>query len=251
MQTKNYVLEVCAASIESAWAAHRGGATRIELCAALSEGGVTPSYGLMKLARQIPDLTVNVLIRPRGGDFLYTPDEVRMMADDIRMARDLGINGVVIGALTSDGHIDMPTMQILIEAAGPLSITFHRAFDVCNHPSEALEDIISLGCHRLLTSGQASSALAGANLLCDLVQQAGERLIIMPGGGIHSSNIQSLAKLTSASEFHASASTLIQSRMQFRRTGVSMGQPDADEYARKETDEGKVADILHALATLP
>lgn len=251
MQTKNYLLEVCAASIESAWAAQKGGAKRIELCAALSEGGVTPSYGLMKVARQIPGLKIHVLIRPRGGDFLYTADEIQMMIDDIRMAQELEMDGIVIGALTPDGHVDMQAMQALTQAAGKLSITFHRAFDVCNNPYEALEDIIRLGCHRLLTSGQAASAPEGSHLLGELVKQAGERLIIMPGGGIQASNIQSVAQLTGASEFHASASSFMPSKMRFRRSGIAMGQPDTDEYARKETDEGKVADILHALATLP
>lgn len=242
-----YILEICAGSIESAYAALQGGASRIELCSALPEGGITPPYGAMIQAHRIAGLKVHVLIRPRGGDFLYSKAETEQMTEDILMAQHIGVEGIVIGALTAKGDIDVPAMEQMITAAEGMDITFHRAFDLCRDPMDALETIIGLRCHRLLTSGQASSAEAGTALLKQLVAKAGERLTIMPGGGINAGNIAGIAASTGAREFHASASSIFQSRMEFHRNNVTMGKADTDEYARKETDPAKVSAILHAL----
>ena len=241
------ILEICAGSVESAIAARDGGAQRIELCAALEVGGVTPSAGLIAEARKIEGLVLNVIIRPRGGDFLYNEHEAACMEQDIRTCRELGVDGVVIGALTAEGDIDTTLCSRLIKAANGMSVTFHRAFDMCRDPKEALGQLISLGCHRVLTSGQAATAEAGIPLLKELVQQAGERIIIMPGCGVNSGNAARILKETGATEIHASARKSVGSGMLFRHSGVSMGNPDSDEFARKETDVNEVRAIVNSL----
>ncbi len=241
------ILEICAGSVESAIAARDGGAQRIELCAALEVGGVTPSAGLIAEARKIEGLVLNVIIRPRGGDFLYNEHEAACMEQDIRTCRELGVDGVVIGALTAEGDIDTTLCGRLIKAANGMSVTFHRAFDMCRDPKEALGQLISLGCHRVLTSGQAATAEAGIPLLKELVQQTGERIIIMPGCGVNSGNAARILKETGATEIHASARKSVGSGMLFRHSGVSMGNPDSDEFARKETDVNEVRAIVNSL----
>ena len=241
------ILEICAGSVESAIAARDGGAQRIELCAALEVGGVTPSAGLIAEARKIEGLVLNVIIRPRGGDFLYDEHEAACMEQDIRTCRELGVDGVVIGALTAEGDIDTTLCGRLIKAANGMSVTFHRAFDMCRDPKEALGQLISLGCHRVLTSGQAATAEAGIPLLKELVQLAGERIIIMPGCGVNSGNAARILKETGATEIHASARKSVGSGMLFRHSGVSMGNPDSDEFARKETDVNEVRAIVNSL----
>ena len=196
-------LEVCCGDLASVQAAKEGGAHRIELCEALELDGLTPSAALIEKAVQT-GVPVQVLIRSRAGDFVYTPDEVEEMTTSIRQAKSLGVNGVVIGALTPEGQIDKEAIRRLMENTEGLSITFHRAFDVCQSPSEALEDIISLGCHRLLTSGQASSAAEGIHLINQLVQQANGRLIIMPGAGVNPQNALHILNETGATEIHGS-----------------------------------------------
>ena len=238
------ILEICAGSVESAIAARDGGATRVELCAALEIGGITPSVGLIAEARKIEGLVLNVIIRPRGGDFLYNGHETACMLQDIRTCRQLGVDGVVIGALTADGDIDTTLCKLLIEAADGMSITFHRAFDMCRNAKEALEDIISLGCDRVLTSGQAPTAEAGIIKLKELVEQADGRIIIMPGCGVSSGNAAKIIQATGTEEIHASARKNVGSGMIFRHSGVSMGDPDSDEYARKETDVDEVRNIV-------
>ena len=242
------ILEICAGSVESAIAARDGGAQRIELCAALEVGGVTPSAGLIAEARKVEGITLNVIIRPRGGDFLYNEYEAACMEQDIRTCRQLGADGVVIGALTADGDIDTALCKRLIAAADGMSVTFHRAFDMCRDPKKALEELIGIGCDRVLTSGQAATAEAGIPLLKELVQQAGERIIIMPGCGVNSSNAARILKETGATEIHASARRSVGSGMKFRHSGVSMGNPDCDEYARKETDASEVKAIIASFA---
>lgn len=241
------ILEICAGSVESAIAARDGGAQRIELCAALEVGGVTPSAGLIAEARKIEGLVLNVIIRPRGGDFLYNEHEAACMEQDIRTCRELGVDGVVIGALTAEGDIDTTLCGRLIKAANGMSVTFHRAFDMCRDPKEALGQLISLGCHRVLTSGQAATAEAGIQLLKELVQLAGERIIIMPGCGVNSGNAARILKETGATEIHASARKSVGSGMLFRHSGISMGNPDSDEFARKETDVNEVRAIVNSL----
>ena len=196
-------LEVCCADLQSVRAAVEGGAHRIELCQALSLDGLTPSAGMVESAVEM-GIPVQVLIRPREGDFVYSRDEVLCMQRDIRQAKRLGANGVVIGALKPDGSIDEETVRCLVDEAEGLSITFHRAFDVCTNPTEALEQIISLGCHRLLTSGQASTAEQGIPLLRKLVEQTAGRLIIMPGAGVNPQNAHRILSETGAHEIHGS-----------------------------------------------
>lgn len=246
-----YRIENCANSAMSALRAQEAGAWRVELCAGMPEGGTTPSYGEIKLARRLLHIKLHVIIRPRGGDFLYNAEEIEVMLEDIRLCRDLGVDGVVIGALTPEGDIDVSLMGRLIEAAEGMSITCHRAFDVCCNRSNALEQLIALGCHRVLTSGGASTALDGIDELSRLVAQAGERIIIMPGCGINESNIEELARKTLAREFHLSARSIYPSPMLYRHEGVSMGGVvHIDEYKRELTDPDKVASVLAILAKL-
>lgn len=239
------ILEICAGSVASAVAARDGGAQRIELCAALEVGGVTPSAGLIAEARKVEGLVLNVIIRPRGGDFLYDDYEVACMEEDIRTCKRLGVDGVVIGALTANGDIDTATCKRLIKVADGMSVTFHRAFDMCRNPQKALEELIALGCHRVLTSGQAPTAEAGIELLSKLVEQADGRIIIMPGCGVNSNNAAKILKATGANEIHASARKSVGSGMIYRNSSVSMGNSDSDEYARKETNANEVRAIVN------
>ncbi|MBQ7181333.1 MAG: copper homeostasis protein CutC [Bacteroidaceae bacterium] len=196
-------LEVCCADWASVMAAKAGGAHRIELCEALELDGLTPGSELIGKAVE-SGIRVHVLIRPREGDFVYSEAEVRLMIQQIAEARQLGAQGVVWGALTGEGRIDVPLCRRLMEASRGMSVTFHRAFDVCREPLAALEDIISLGCHRLLTSGQAPSALQGIPLLRQLVAQAAGRIIIMPGAGVSPQNAAQILSETGATEIHGS-----------------------------------------------
>lgn len=241
------ILEVCVGSVASAIAARDGGARRVELCSALEVGGVTPSIGLMREVRAVEGLKLHVLIRPRGGDFLYDDTEVACMEQDIIAARECGADGVVIGALTADGDIDVSVCRRLVEAAGNMSITFHRAFDMCREPMQALEDIIALGCNRLLTSGRAGTAVEGVALLKQLVEAAGDRLVIMPGCGVNADNARHILDTTGACEIHASARRSVGSGMIYRHSGVSMGNSENDEYARKETHREEVQHIVAAI----
>ena len=242
------ILEICAGSVESAIAARDGGAARIELCAALEIGGTTPSAGLIAEARKIEGIVLNVIIRPRGGDFLYNEHEAACMEQDIRTCRQLGADGVVIGALTAEGDIDTALCKRLIDAADGMSITFHRAFDMCRDPKRALEELIAIGCDRVLTSGQAATAEDGLPLLKELVQQAAGRISIMPGCGVNSGNAARILQATGAVEIHASARKSVGSGMLFRHSGVSMGTPGSDEYARKETDTNEVKLIVRSIS---
>lgn len=244
------ILEICAGSVESAIAARNSGAQRIELCAALEVGGVTPSAGLIAQARKVKGIELNVLIRPRGGDFLYNSHEAACMEHDICTCKKLGVDGVVIGALTAEGDIDTALCKRLIAAADGMSVTFHRAFDMCRNPKEAIEELIAMGCDRVLTSGQAATAEAGIPLLKELVEQAAGRISIMPGCGVNSSNAAKIVQSTDAEEIHASARKSVGSGMKFRHSGVSMGNPDSDEYARKETSEEEVRAIIERLRDL-
>ena len=198
-------LECCCTDAEEAAEAQAGGAGRIELCEDLPCGGVTPSRGSIEATLSAVTIPVNVLVRPRGGDFVYGEAEVESMLEDIKMCVELGVHGVVIGALNRDGSIDTATMRRLIEAAGGLQITFHRAFDECADPFTALEDIIGLGCHRLLTAGHASSVNIGAETLQKLNSKANGRIVIMAGSGVRPGNIASLEVSTGISEFHSSS----------------------------------------------
>lgn len=199
-------VEVCCSSLSEVREAVAGGARRVELCAAITCGGVTPSHATIKsITEAALDIDINVLIRPREGGFHYSEEEVDVMCRDIEFCRRMGVHGVVIGALTQDGEIDIEACRRMVEAAGDLSITFHRAFDVCVEPLQALEQIIALGCDRLLTSGQKPSAEQGAECIAELVSHAAGRIIIMPGAGITPQNIALIEQKTAATEFHSTA----------------------------------------------
>lgn len=219
------ILEVCACDVASAKAAAEGGAQRIELCRDLELDGLTPPRAWIEEARRIEGLKLHVLIRPCEGGFVYDEAVFEQMREEIRMCRELGADGVVIGALTPEGDIDVEHLQPLIAEAEGIQVTFHRAFDVCRNPLQALEDIISLGCTRLLTSGQKPMAEQGIPLLRELVKQAQGRIIIMPGAGVNPGNAARILNETGASEIHSSA----------RRTDAS---------GRKQTHREVVSDIL-------
>lgn len=205
----SFTLEICTNSVQSALAAQAGGAQRIELCQNLEQGGITPSYGLIRQVRALLHIPVFVLIRPRPGDFVYDDNELAIMRADVEMCRELGCDGVVLGVLTSEGRVDVPRTRALVALAQPLPVTFHRAFDDCVDFAQALEDVIASGCQRLLTSGGQPTAEAGQAQLAALVRQAGPRLRVMPGAGITAANVAALAQATGAAEFHASAKRLL------------------------------------------
>lgn len=244
----NPKIEVCANSAASCVAAEQGGAVRVELCAGIPEGGTTPSYGEMVTSRRAIGIQLNVIIRPRGGDFLYTPAEVQTMLLDIEAAKAAGADGVVFGCLGADGTVDVETNARLKQAAGGLSTTFHRAFDVCRDPFEALEEIIALGFDRILTSGQEATAPAGSALIAELVRRAQGRIIIMPGCGVNETNVAGLARDTGATEFHMSARRRVEGGMVYRNERVSMGGTvTVEEFARDVTDPERVARSIEAL----
>ena len=209
-----FTLEIIGFNIESCRIAQAAGAHRIELCDNPLEGGSTPSYGFLKAARQLLHIQLYPMIHPRGGDFFYTIDEFEIIKTDVKICKDLGCDGVVIGVLNQDGSIDKKRVKELVAMAYPMGVTFHRAFDRCANPFEALEDIIETGCERILTSGQHPTATEGAVLINELIRQADERIIIMPGSGVRSSNIIALAEKTGATEFHTSARIWAGSSMQ-------------------------------------
>lgn len=200
-----YFLESCCTDVEQIRRAQEAGARRIELCEKLAVGGVTPSAELLKAAISVATVPVNVLVRPRGGDFVFSAAEADTMLRDIELCREAGAAAVVIGALDSRGDVDMPLMRRLCDAASGLSVTFHRAFDVCADPLAAFEDVLALGCDRLLTSGHESDAFKGRFFIAELVERAAGRIIVMPGCGVRRSNIARIAADTGAVEFHASS----------------------------------------------
>ena len=200
-----YFLESCCTNAEQIRRAQEAGARRIELCEKLAVGGVTPSAELLKAAISVATVPVNVLVRPRGGDFVFSAAEADTMLRDIELCREAGAAAVVIGALDSRGEVDMPLMRRLCDAASGMSVTFHRAFDVCADPLAAFEDVLALGCDRLLTSGHESDAFKGRFFIAELVERAAGRIIVMPGCGVRRSNIARIAADTGAVEFHASS----------------------------------------------
>ena len=241
-----YRFEICANSVASCKAAQEGGADRVELCAGIPEGGTTPSYGMIRNARENITIGLNVIIRPRGGDFLYSEEEIQEMLYDIKVAKELGADGLVFGCLTAEGNVDTDVMSRLMDAAGDTPVTFHRAFDHTSDPMKALEDIIGLGCARILTSGCMPTALKGAPLLAELVKKAGDRIIIMPGCGIKEDNVEETARLSGAREFHFSARESVESGMVFRNPDVVMGSED-DPYGYVRTTARRVAATIEPL----
>jgi len=239
-------IEVCANSIASALAAQTGGAARVELCAALAEGGITPSAAAVELARERLQIPLHVLIRPRGGDFCYDDTEFAVMLYDIACCRRMRADGVVLGILQPDGAVDQARTRELTAAARPMKVTFHRAFDMAADPLRALDDLLELGVERLLTSGQRGSAVEGKALIAELVRRSGDRLIVMPGAGVKEDNITDLIAATGAREFHLSGQKRIPSRMEFRNPHVFMGVPGLPEYEIGVTDAEKIRRVVQA-----
>lgn len=241
------LLEVCCYSMECALTAQQNGADRIELCSAPKEGGLTPSLGVLRSVRQHVAIPVNPIIRPRGGDFCYTDVEFAAMLDDIAMVREQGFPGLVTGILDVDGNVDMPRMEKIMAAAGPLNVTFHRAFDMCANPLNALQKLSQLGIARVLTSGQKSDAVQGLTKIMELIAQAGAP-IIMAGAGVRASNL-SLFLDAGVQEVHSSAGVWLASPMRYRHSGLSMSSDtQADEYSRYAVDGAAVAEMKAIMA---
>lgn len=242
------MVEICANGVESCLAAQEGGADRVELCAGIPEGGTTPSYGEIKVARRVLTTTrLHVIIRPRGGDFLYTDLEVERMAEDIAMCRQLGVDGVVFGCLNADGTFDLEKNRYLIECSRGMSVTYHRAFDRAVNPEEALEDVIALGFDRILTSGQQPKAEQGIDLLARLNRQADGRIILMAGSGVTEQNIRRIREATGLNEFHFSGRESVDSAMQYVNPNLYMGRPGANEAALDYTTARRVSDTIAQL----
>lgn len=252
MNREEFKFEICANSVESCLAAQEGGADRVELCAGIPEGGTTPSYGEIKQARKLLTKTkLHVIIRPRGGDFLYTPLELERMEEDIRICRELGVDGVVFGCLTEEGEIDREANRRLVELARPMSVTFHRAFDRTADPMKALEDIISLGCNRILTSGQQPKAIDGISLLAQLEKKLKEYPLppiqLLAGSGVNEENIRQIFDATGIHEYHFSARVNVVSKMKHYNHEVYMGAKGADESNSLVTSAEKVRNTIKQL----
>lgn len=250
---QKFRFEVCANSVESCMQAEKGGADRIELCTNMAEGGTTPSYGAMQAIRFASTMHMHVLIRPRGGDFLYSPLEKKAMMEDVKIANQAGMDGIVIGCLTPEGDIDIPFYKELVRlfykyGNEDRSITFSRAFDMCRDPETAMEHLIEAGCDRILTSGQQATAEQGIPLLKKLVDQAAGRIIIMPAGGINENNIVKIAQETQAREFHFSARQTVTSQMLYQKQGVAMnGTAAYNEFEHQATNANCVERIIGRL----
>lgn len=245
------LIEACVDSYVSCAAAVRGGADRLELCANLVIGGTTPSPAFFRQVREAFPIKIHVLIRPRFGDFLYSDRETAQMCEEICMFRELGANGVVIGALTPDGTLDLEKMEALIGSAGGMGITLHRAFDMTRDPVETLEQAVALGCGTILTSGQERNAAAGKDLLKILHEIAADRIDIMAGGGVRKENIQEIHDAAGIRTFHTTGRKgVVDSGMRYRKATVSMGLPSLSEYDIWQTDEEEFrqcAQLVHAL----
>ena len=248
---KNYILECCVDSVESAINASSGGASRIELCSNLIIGGTSPDLALVREIRKHTDIRIHALIRPRFGDFCYSKYEMEIMKSQIRSLKEAGVEGVVIGVLDEDGNLNIPAMKELIAEADGTSITLHRAFDMCRDPFRTLEEAIELGIHTILTSGQKQSAWEGRELLCQLIEKADGRIDIMAGAGINATAIEKLAPITKGTSFHMSGKITLDSQMKYRKVDVSMGLPSLSEYEIWQTSEEavkKAVDVLKGIA---
>ncbi len=249
MKNKKYKFEVCIDSVQSAINAQNAGADRVELCDNLFEGGTTPSAGMIQQVKKMaPQVLLFVIIRPRGGDFLYTKEEVEVMLADIEIAKSLGADGIVSGALTQDGNIDIKITEQLIKACGQLPFTFHRAFDMCRNPELALEQLITLGVKRILTSGLKQTAEIGAKTIAKLVKQAKNRVTILVGSGIKPNNIANIAQLTLANEFHFSGRKESNSQMTYKNKAINMGGvPGLPEFSIFHSDLNTIKETIKAI----
>ena len=244
-------VEICVDSLAGALAAQSGGADRVEVCSDLLEGGVTPGAGCLRAIRRALKIGVHVLIRPRGGDFLYSEEELSVMREEIQFVKEAGVDGVVLGCLTANGDIDRAQTAQLIELSRPMSVTFHRAFDMCRDPRTALEALVELGVERVLTSGARNSCLEGRQVIAELQRQAAGRITIMAGGGLTPQNVPELVATTGVTEVHLSARKLVTSGMIFRNENCSLGgtAPEA-EYSWKTTDAEAVRAVVEAIRKL-
>jgi copper homeostasis protein len=241
-----YIIEIATSDFLTTKSAVTGGADRIELCSNLAEGGVTPSYGLIMQCREAFDTLLYPIIRPRGGDFLYTDEEFEIMLHDVKLCKQLGCDGIVTGLLKKEGNIDKERTKILAEAAYPMGVTFHRAFDRCRDPFAGMEDIIAAGCERILTSGQKPIAPEGVQLIADLYNAADHRIIIMPGSGVRKENIKMLADKTGCIEFHSSLRGKIKSKMDFIHDAFRNSE---ESYNNNHIDKDEVLLLKNALNT--
>jgi copper homeostasis protein len=237
-----FTLEIIGFTIDGCMIAQDAGAHRIELCDNPHEGGTTASYGFIKIARKKLHIDLYPIIRPRGGDFFYSDEEFEILKTDVKLCKEIGCNGVVIGALTGDGKVDKKRAGHLVDIAYPLGVTFHRAFDRAIDPFEALEDIIDIGCERILTSGQKPTAVEGTDVIKQLIIQADGRIIIMPGSGVTSGNVLHLATTTGAIEFHSSARTKVTGKMNYTNPFMK------ESSGLISVDAEEVKKIIHALS---
>jgi copper homeostasis protein len=244
------ILEVCIDSVESAIAAERGGAQRVELCGDLLEGGVTPGAGLIVSVRRHVALGLQVMIRPRGGDFCYSDLEFEVMQEEIRQACQLGADGIVLGVLDEQARIDVARTRQLVELAHPLPVTFHRAIDMTPDMDAALEDVISTGAARILTSGGTPDVMRGINQIAQMVKDARRRIGIMPGSGVSLETVGALAAATGATEYHSSVRSALPSPVKFRKENMVMGYAEDLEYTRFGVQEERVRTLVNALAAL-
>ncbi len=244
MTPMKYTIEIATSDFATTQSAVNGGADRIELCANLAEGGTTPSYGTIKQCRESFSVSLYPIIRPRGGDFLYTDDEFEIMLHDVKLCKQLGCDGMVIGLLNKDGTIDIKRTSVLIETAYPLGVTFHRAFDRCIDPFTALEQLIDIGCERILTSGQKPSVVDGVDLVAELNKKAADRIIIMPGSGVRKENIKMLAAKTGCTEFHSSLRGKEKTKMDFLHEAF---KDSAESFMNNAIDSNEVKAIRSML----
>ena len=239
------VIEVCLDSVESIMAAEKGGADRVELCSDLFEGGLSPSIGMVRVAKRLTHIPINAMVRPRGGDFCYSDVEFEVMCAEVEAFKAEGVNAIVFGILTPDGDVDMDRSRRIVELARPLEVTFHRAFDMTRDLSKSLEDLVSLGIERVLTSGGEASVAEGADTLKALVEQAGDRIVVMPGCGIKERNFRKLDSIIGAREYHMSLNGSHDSRMRFHPEHIYMGgMLRQSEFTLSCTDEERVRTIV-------
>jgi copper homeostasis protein len=250
MKKNEILIEICVDSVASAVAAERGGARRLELCSDLHEGGITPSAGLIEMVRAKVSIALQVMIRPRGGDFCYTADEFDIMRRDIETAKKLGADGVVFGILDADGNVDTQRSRSLVELARPLDATFHRAFDMSADLFRSLEDVCATGANRILTSGGQPTALQGLQSIAELVKAAKGRIPIMPGSGVGAENVRHIVEESGVGEIHAALGSSVPSPMRFRNPRISMGNEPVREYQRLVVLEENVRSLCRAASSI-
>jgi copper homeostasis protein len=242
--SKPILLEICVDSVESALAAEHGGAHRVELCSSLPDGGLTPSWGLIATVRKAISIGLQVMVRPRSGDFCYSDDEFEIMRLDILACKDLNADGVVFGILDLDGNVDLPRTRQLVELAAPMKVTFHRAFDMSCDLFQSLRDLQTAGVHCVLTSGGRQTAAEGTATLRRLVDAAGGKIGIMAGGGIEEHNVPALIAHSGVREIHASLKFPVPSPMRYQNTTISLGTSKGREYQRFVVQRHKVQELL-------